>query len=309
MRRSPMRNSPTAKSRTPPSTNAPTTASFFFDTRNSANLSRVFRSHEGTDQLVVAPLELRRCTARDDPALVQHQQLIANVPRTWNVVRHHDQRGSALPLQTGKQIVYLAGGNWIEPGTRLVNQEDPRIERQRARESGALLHSTREVGGHPVVLAFETDGPELLQRLCTDLTVGQLRVTPQRKGDVLANRDRVEQRRVLKQEPDLLPRRRQIDAARAGDLATVDVYAAGVRLYEPDDVAQRHALSRSRSAENDERFPLRNIERDIVELLASTERFRDVLEADGRHGTLGRTIFARLHQSADWLTHPPAAFG
>src|SRR5829696_5821795 len=108
IRRSPIRNSPTAKSNTPPSTNAPTTASFFFDIRSvQSTLSGILGGHERAHGLVVVLFEFSRCPSRDNASFMQHQEFIADVAGTWNVVRHHDERRSAGALESRQQIVDL----------------------------------------------------------------------------------------------------------------------------------------------------------------------------------------------------------
>ena len=54
-------------------------------------------------------------------------------------------------LQAEQQIVDFVGGDRIEPGARLVDEQHRRIERQRAREAGALPHAARQIGRHLVV--------------------------------------------------------------------------------------------------------------------------------------------------------------
>src|SRR6185503_18004056 len=75
------------------------------------------------------------------------------------------------------------------------------------------------------------------------------------------------------------------------DFVAFDEHAATVGTEQPDDVAQRHALSSTAAAENDESGVRRNIKRYAVENLSGAEALRDVVETHGNHA------------------HPPAACG
>src|SRR6185436_3722150 len=101
MRRLPIRNSPTAKSNTPPMTNAPTAATLF---TVCLRLPGVRRRQEGPHQFLIAPLELRHRPLGDDPPVVEHQQPVADATRAGNVVGDDDQGGAAALLQIQEQL-------------------------------------------------------------------------------------------------------------------------------------------------------------------------------------------------------------
>src|SRR5690349_3764689 len=116
LRRLPIRNRPNTNSAIPPSTKAPMPTKRVYDmkeSRLSSPLAAAGRSHEGVHDLVVALTELVRRAARQDAALVQHQQLVTNRAGAGNVVCDHHQRRVLLLLQVQQQIVNLAGGDWI----------------------------------------------------------------------------------------------------------------------------------------------------------------------------------------------------
>ena len=104
---------------------------------------------------------------------MQHHELVAKPPRARDVVCDHDDGRSAFLFQLEQQRVDLVGRNRIEAGARLVDEQDRRIERQRARETRALPHAARQRRGHLVVLPFEPDGRQLLLRTASDLRVGE----------------------------------------------------------------------------------------------------------------------------------------
>src|SRR3954447_19192866 len=161
IRRSPIRNSPAPKSRMPPTTNAPTATSrlpattlllqpspFHAISRRVAlpllatpPSSRMLRGHERLNHGLLAALQISRRSPREDPPFVQHDQFVPQPPRARNVVGDHDQRRPAALLEFEQQRVDFAGGDWIQPGARLVDEDDGRVQRQRARQARALAHS------------------------------------------------------------------------------------------------------------------------------------------------------------------------
>src|SRR5688572_23992290 len=78
IRRLPMRKSPTANTRSPVITNAPTMTDRLpvMTCVRPAPSSGVLRGHERPHQFVVALIQLRRRAAGDDPPLVEHHQLV-----------------------------------------------------------------------------------------------------------------------------------------------------------------------------------------------------------------------------------------
>jgi hypothetical protein len=66
------------------------------------------------------------------------------------------------------------------------------------------------------------------------------------------------------------------------DVLPVDDHVAAIGLEQPDDVFERDALSRSRSADDDDRFAACDLDRHIDEHLLLAEGFVDVSKGD--HG-------------------------
>src|SRR5262249_19843387 len=142
--------------------------------------------------------------------LVQHQQLVADRTRAGGVVRYDDQRRVAVVLEVQEQLVDLARGDRIQPRARLVDQQQTWVQRHRAREAGAPAHAAGEIGRHLVRLVAEADRLELLLDAIANLAIRERRVPTHGERDVLANRDGVEQRRVLEQEAYAFAHAREI---------------------------------------------------------------------------------------------------
>src|SRR5687767_13158321 len=61
------------------------------------------------------------------------------------VVRHHEHGEAEALLEIADQHVEIGGADGVEPGRGLVEKQDVGVERQRAREAGALPHAAREL--------------------------------------------------------------------------------------------------------------------------------------------------------------------
>ena len=66
---------------------------------------------------------------------------VADRVQAVEIVRHHEHGKAQRALQRLDQRVEFAAGDRVEAGCRLVEEQDFRIERQRARERDALGHA------------------------------------------------------------------------------------------------------------------------------------------------------------------------
>src|SRR5262249_49111571 len=95
----------------------------------------------------------------------------------------------------------------VERAERLVHQQDLRIERERARDRGALLHAAREVRRKAVLEAGEPD--EIDELLRPRLALGARQALPlEAIEDVAAHGLPRKQREMLKHDAAVGPRRR-----------------------------------------------------------------------------------------------------
>src|SRR5262249_40849846 len=72
------------------------------------------------------------------------------------------------------QVVEQARAYRIESGRRLVEEQDVRIERHRARQPRALLHAAADLVGVEVLETLEPDQRELKRRDLADLRRSQI---------------------------------------------------------------------------------------------------------------------------------------
>ena len=101
-------------------------------------------------ELELDPPPLRRASqrveisVRDDPAVVDDRDLLADVLHEIELMAGEEDRGAAgrfLP----KHLRERADRDGVEPGERLVEDEQLRRVHQRSRELGALLVAVREL--------------------------------------------------------------------------------------------------------------------------------------------------------------------
>ena len=96
--------------------------------------------------------ELRRGEERlrrallDDLAAVHEDHTVRDAPGEAHLVRHH-HHGHALPGQIGHDLQHLVDHLGVERGGGLVEEHDPRLHGERARDGDALLLAAGEVGG------------------------------------------------------------------------------------------------------------------------------------------------------------------
>ena len=121
---------------------------------------------------------------------------------------------------------------------------------------------------------------ETLLHAMTNLILGHLRVAPQRKGDVLEDVHRVEQRAFLKRHSKMLAKIVQRFRFETAEILAHHEDVTVVGLHEADHVFQRDAFPLTGSADDHQRLAFRDIDRQIVEHRLAAERLVDVLEGD-----------------------------
>ena len=106
------------------------------------------------------------------------------------LVRDDDGRHAEAVVQRQDQLVELDRAHRIEPGRRLVEEEQRRIEGQRARDAGALLHAARDLRRQVVLEALEADEAELRAHDRVDRGGVEVRPGAERLGTIAPDRDR-----------------------------------------------------------------------------------------------------------------------
>ena len=86
-------------------------------------------------------------TLDDDLAVGEHCDAVANGVEAVEIVGDHQHREAERLLQCLDQRIEFARCDGIQPRCRLVEEDDLRIERERARQGRALGHSAGKLRG------------------------------------------------------------------------------------------------------------------------------------------------------------------
>ena len=112
----------------------------------------------------------------------------------------------------------------------------------------------------------------------------------QRERDVLPHRQRIEERRVLKQKAHPLPHAGQAAAVERGDVVVLDEHPARVGSHQSDDVPQRDALAGSAAPEQTKGRRAWDLERHLVEHPPAAEDLVTAFEANGGRQSINSSI-------------------
>ena len=127
------------------------------------------------------------------PFFGQDGDTVANRVQAVQVVGHHEHGEAEGPLQAEHELIKGGGADRIEAGGGLVEEQDVGVERERAREPGALAHAPRQLGrvlggglrGEPHHADLE--GGDLVDQSRTEIGV-----LLERHFDILRHRQRAE---------------------------------------------------------------------------------------------------------------------
>ena len=187
-------------------------------------------------------------------ALVEHDHAVGDREDARELVRDDHERDAEVVGQPPDQRVELGRGDRVEPGRRLVEEQDRRVERHRARDRRALLHAAGDLGRQVAGELLEPDELELHPRDQVDRVGGRGRCIPRAAG-VTFSSSVIEPNSA----PDwyITPILRRI-ARRASPSAAVTMSSPSISTrpasggVEADHVLQQRALAAARAAEDHE---------------------------------------------------------
>ena len=185
------------------------------------------------------------------------------------------------PAQPSAQFLAHLG---VERAERLVEQQDFRLDRERARECDALALAAGELRGVAIGKKIELHEFQQLMHAPRDFGLGGTfapRQHPHAEGDVLEHRHVPKQRVMLKYEADLA----LADADGAGVLA-MKQHLARVRRLQPRDYSQQRGLARARQPEQRDQLAGFDMQADIVDRDEIAELLADISELDTHAATL-----------------------
>src|SRR5450432_2885560 len=94
------------------------------------------------NELNVTGLKFFKAAFDDYLPLVEQGETVGNRFCAVQVVGHHDGGHVMFCLETKNQITNFGRTDWVETGRGLIEQENVRLQRQRARQTYPFLHAT-----------------------------------------------------------------------------------------------------------------------------------------------------------------------
>ena len=214
-----------------------------------------------------------------DLALVHDDDAVGDFQRLLLVVGDEDRGDVDLVMQRAQPFAQLFPHLRIERAEGLVEQQDARLDRERAGQRDALALAAGELAriavGKPVELheIEQLLDPRADRRL---VLPDRARLHAQAEGDVLEHAHVAEQRVVLEHEADVTFARalRQRVLAVEGDFA-------GIRPVEAGDDPQQRGLAGAGGAEQREQLAVIDLEVDTVERCKAAELLDEIFDFNG----------------------------
>ncbi len=214
-------------------------------------------------------LQLVCRTARDDPPLVDDRDLVRELVGLLEVLGGEEER-RALAHLGPDHVPHAESAARVEPGRRLVEEENARPAGQRRREVEPPAHPARVGLGDPVCGVPELEALEQLVGARAGLLFREV-VEPSEHPEVLASGQVLVHGRVLAGEADRLAHRLRF----ADDVEARHACAAGIRLQQRREDADGRRLAGPIRPEQPENGAFLHLEVDAVE---------------GAHLTLARAV-------------------
>jgi len=202
------------------------------------------------------------------------------------VVGDHDGGDAELLLELFQLDLHRLAELGVERGERLVEQEQPGREGERAGDGDPLALPAREFGDRPVGRAGQAhEAEQALDRV----PLFRLGLAPdaQRIGDVLAHGQMGKQGERLEHHAEVALMRRLV-----GEIRAVDQQAALARRVQSGDHAEQRGLAAARRAEQADEFPMRDGQCGVMHGGEAAITLDQMIENQTRHGApLGMKVF------------------
>ena len=160
----------------------------------------------------------------DDASVVDDPDAVCEDVCLLEILRRQEDGDAVLAREPSDLVPERGAALDVEPGGRLVEEEDPRPVDERHREVEATLHAARVAAHLPVGGLGQADPLEQLVRTRGAHVAGQ-RLERRLQAEVLAARQQPIERGLLERCADAGPNLRPL----AGDVVTADARDAGRR--------------------------------------------------------------------------------
>ena len=235
----------------------------------------------------------------DDLPQIHHRDAAADVLDQPQIVRDEQVGQLQLLLQIHQQVDHLRLHRDVERRDRLVEDDERRVERERARQADALPLAAAELVRVALeVRRVEADQPEQLGDARAARRPVAEPVDDERLLDDLPRaHPRVERRvRILKDDLHVAPRRRAGAPARTQHVVAAEPHVARRRLDQPQQAAAGRRLAAARLADQPERLALVDAEAHVVDrgdararpeaAAAAGEMLDEMRDLDERHQSI-----------------------
>ncbi len=232
---------------------------------------------ERRDKAVARPVVqvLRRADLRDQ-SLVHHRHAVRHGQRLFLIVRDIDERDTEISMQPSHFELKALAQLLVECAQRLIHQQQPRVEHDRAGQRDALLLTAGKLARISGLIARQTHQLEALRH--QPGTRGAIDAALlQREADVVRDRQMREQCVVLEHHADVALVRRQ-----RHHRASVDGDVAGGRRFKAGDHHQRRGLAGAAWSKQRQELAGADVERDAPHRADVVESLLDAGQDDGR---------------------------
>src|SRR4051812_17624376 len=165
--------------------------------------------------------------------VVNDRVLARQILDVVHLVRDEDGRHVFEVAEFYREFADGSSGRRVEARSRLVEHHNLRAADECARDADPSAHAAREFNRHLVDRVFEVDEAEHPTHLLLDLFLRHALLV-QAVRDVVVNRERVEERALLKDHADLLAYGHHLGLGVLRDVLAVHDDAARVGLEQPE---------------------------------------------------------------------------
>ena len=187
---------------------------------------------------------------------MQHGDLVGDGAGRGEVVGDRYRRAAKRADPVADEGVDRAGGDRVEAGGGLVEEQELWVADDRASKAHALLHTARKLGRIEIGdMRGEPHQRHDLDRARARLGAGQPLGVDQAEGDVFPHGKAVEQRAALKQHPHAGEHVLPLRLGEGGDIDPIDPHRAGIGAHQPQRDLDRHRFALPRAADNHQTTP------------------------------------------------------
>ena len=204
------------------------------------------------------------------------------------LVRHHDRPHLFEIAQLDDLLVHRDGRDRVEPRGRLIVQEDARLRRHGPGDGDPPALAARELRWPPIDVLRKTHEPQHFLHARANLGERPVHLLVELEADVLADRERIEERALLEHHAQPAPHPKQVALLHLIHALAAHVHLAGVGPEQPQNQLEDRGLAGAAGTEDQLRVPRQQGEADVAQHHLVVEGQRHVPQLHGRRVGGGR---------------------